>query len=66
MTHPSDWSARLDDCARFLYEQGRKEIEGRPATLPWPVWEDLDPDDPYDIGMRAAAYFLARGMIQDP
>ena len=55
---PDDEPPRsLDEFARLLYEDGRRYVEGRPA------WEDLDPQDPYDAGMKEAAYRLARAMM---
>lgn len=40
--------------AEILYEKARQDIEGRPA------WGALDPNDPYDMGMRATALEKAR------
>lgn len=40
--------------AKRLYEESRQRVSGRPA------WEDLDPQDPYDMGMRQHAYDLAK------
>lgn len=43
----------LEARAKQRYEEGRLSVEGRPA------WEDLNPSDPYDQGMRQAALRLA-------
>lgn len=40
--------------ARELYEEARDHVAGRPK------WEDLDQDDPYDMGMRDTAVQEAR------
>lgn len=45
----------LEIRAKQLYEQARKIVAGRPK------WEDLNPNDPYDMGMRETAMNEARG-----
>lgn len=49
----------LESAARHLYEEARKNVAGRPK------WEDLNPSDPYDMGMRAAAFAQARALHPD-
>jgi hypothetical protein len=48
-------SAEIEAQARELYEASRKNVSGRPA------WEHLNPNDPYDMGMREHALSIARG-----
>jgi hypothetical protein len=40
----------IERMACELYEASRKNVSGRPA------WADLNPDDPYDMGMRRRAF----------
>lgn len=44
----------IEDMAREHYEAARKRVSGRPA------WEDLNPNDDYDMGMREYAMEQAR------
>ncbi|SFF87928.1 ribosomal protein L7/L12 [Methylobacterium sp. yr596] len=46
--------ARVERRARELYEAGRKRVRGRPA------WDQLDPNCPYDLGMKAYALSEAK------
>ena len=39
----------IEEKARELYEESRKHVSGRRS------WEALDPNDPYDMGMRSTA-----------
>ncbi len=48
------FSKAVEARAKDLYEQARKKVIGRPA------WERLDPNDPYDMGMRETALQKAR------
>lgn len=50
----------LEAEARRRYEDSRKIVAGRPA------WEDLDPDCPYDMGMKAYAFTEARKSLGLP
>lgn len=44
----------IEEKAKQLYEQSRRYVEGRPH------WDDLNPDDPYDMGMAERARATAR------
>jgi len=43
----------IEKVARELYERSRTRVSGRPK------WEDLNPDDPYDMGMKENAMTIA-------
>lgn len=47
-------NCRIEARARDLYEAGRKRVSGRPG------WDHLDPNCPYDMGMRNHALTEAR------
>ena len=47
----------IEKRAKELYEESRKRVSGRPK------WEDLNPNDPYDMGMRGVAIENAKAEI---
>jgi hypothetical protein len=47
----------IEAAARDHYEAARRRVAGRPA------WEHLDPNDPYDMGMRGCAIAQARANL---
>ena len=49
----------IESKAREIYEASRKRVGGRPK------WENLG-DDPYDQGMKQAAYSQAREDLENP
>ncbi len=49
--------ALVERRARKLYEEGRKQVRGRPA------WEKIDPNCPYVLGMKAHAMAEAKRQI---
>lgn len=60
---PQTREAALDEVeakARELYQAARRRVAGRPA------WENLDPNDAYDMGMREHALDMARAAQSSP
>jgi len=62
--HAAAWqegwrTERRNHTARKYYEEGRKDVSGRPP------WEDLDHNDPYDLGMIEKAYNAADAEIAE-
>ncbi|MGU3362305.1 ribosomal protein L7/L12 [Methylobacterium sp. M6A4_1b] len=50
---------RIEARARELYEEGRKLVSGRPT------WDCLDPNCPYDMGMRNHAMTEAKRQVEN-
>lgn len=51
-------ATEIEAKARELYEESRKRVSGRPA------WEKLNPNDPYDMGMRSMAIAKATELFR--
>lgn len=60
MNNPSPTAAEIETEARRQYENGRKKVGGRPK------WENLDMNDPYDMGMRQHAIETAKALLLGP
>jgi hypothetical protein len=43
----------LELAAEAMYERGRRDVAGRPR------WDKLNPNEPYDMGMKKAAREMA-------
>lgn len=56
----NDLEAQIEREAERLYEEARKRVSGRPA------WRNLNPNCPYDMGMRATAVEKARAALSTP
>jgi hypothetical protein len=60
MSEPHPTAAEIEAEARRHYENGRKKVGGRPK------WENLNMNDPYDMGMRQHAIEEAKASLLGP